>query len=332
MRARAPHGPRAPEGAPNTAMTASPANFSTVPPVARSPLHRSVEALELRADALGIPFSAQRGRADEIGEENRDELALLTPVPHEAGVSRSGGGRARRGRAASASSQRTERRRRAPIRDRQRAEHANAVPVHACFQQDKPRWRASSITALGELCRRLACVLGSRTSSIASIAPMPRTSPICGQRALPVEHPRPDAVAEDLRALDEILLLEDVEHGCRRRERDGVADERPADRSCVRVVHDLRAADHTRRAADPPAIDFATVDEIGLDVEVLHREHPAGAAETRLYLVGDEDDPVLVADLLQTLDELRRSRAGSHLRPAAARRRSLRRASARRES
>ena len=39
--------------------------------------HRVVEALELRTHALGIAIAGVRGRADEVGEENGDELALL---------------------------------------------------------------------------------------------------------------------------------------------------------------------------------------------------------------------------------------------------------------
>ncbi len=39
--------------------------------------HGAVEALELRPDALGVTLSGVGGRADEVGEENRDELALL---------------------------------------------------------------------------------------------------------------------------------------------------------------------------------------------------------------------------------------------------------------
>ena len=39
--------------------------------------HRLVERLELRANTFGIAFGSVRGRADEVGEENRDELALL---------------------------------------------------------------------------------------------------------------------------------------------------------------------------------------------------------------------------------------------------------------
>ena len=64
----------------------------------------------------------------------------------------------------------------------------------------------------------------------------------------------------------------------------------------------------TPESGRPPAIDFATIIEIRLDVEVLHREHPPGAPEPGLHLVRDEDDPVLVADPAQTLDELRRRR------------------------
>jgi hypothetical protein len=61
-------------------MTASPANFSTVPPVELDLLaHRDVELLQLHANALRVAFACERGRPDEVGEENRDELALPAP-------------------------------------------------------------------------------------------------------------------------------------------------------------------------------------------------------------------------------------------------------------
>ena len=41
---------------------------------------------------------------------------------------------------------------------------------------------------------------------------------------------------------------------------------------------------------------------------MLHREHPRGSPEARLHLVGDEDDPVFIADPAQALDELFRGR------------------------
>ena len=39
---------------------------------------------------------------------------------------------------------------------------------------------------------------------------------------------------------------------------------------------------------------------------MLHREHAARAAEARLHLVDDEDDPLAVADLADALHELQR--------------------------
>ena len=72
-------------------------------------------------------------------------------------------------------------------------------------------------------------VAGSCTSSIASIAPRPRTSPIRGQRSCqPSMRARivsPIVVAR----VDEVLFREDVEDGECGGERDGVADERAAD-------------------------------------------------------------------------------------------------------
>ena len=64
-------------GAPNAAITASPANFSTVPPAPSiSRAHRVVEALQAGARPFGILLARGRGRVDEIREEDRGELAL----------------------------------------------------------------------------------------------------------------------------------------------------------------------------------------------------------------------------------------------------------------
>ena len=119
--------------------------------------------------------------------------------------------------------------------------------------------------------------------------------------ALPGVHLLADAVADDDRARDEALVLDDVEHRERRCLRHRVPDVRAADRPRVRAVHDLRAADHAReREARGDRLRHR--DEVGLDSEVLHREHPARAPEARLHLVGDEDDPVAVAERPQPLD------------------------------
>ena len=47
--------------------------------------------------------------------------------------------------------------------------------------------------------------------------------------------------------------------------------------------------------------------QVRLDAVVLHREELARAAEAGLHLVGDQDDPVLVADPAEAVDELGRS-------------------------
>ena len=39
--------------------------------------HRLVEAVEAGSNAFGILTARKRGRTDEVGEENRDELPLL---------------------------------------------------------------------------------------------------------------------------------------------------------------------------------------------------------------------------------------------------------------
>ena len=64
-------------GAPKTATTASPMNFSTVPPQREL----FAEALVIRPqhgrDVLRVERLGPRCEADEVGEEDRDDLALL---------------------------------------------------------------------------------------------------------------------------------------------------------------------------------------------------------------------------------------------------------------
>ena len=144
---------------------------------------------------------------------------------------------------------------------------------------------------------------GSSTSSMASIAPRPRTSPIAGQRDCQASIRSRMPVADDARPLEEALLLEHVEHGESRGLRDRVADVRPADRTGVRAVHDLGAPDDARER-EARGDRLRNRDQVGLDAEVLHREHPPGAPEAGLHLVGDEHDPVPVAELAEPLEVL----------------------------
>ena len=65
-------------GTPNTAITASPMNFSTEPPCAR----RSPSSLEIpgqqRPQRLGIGRLTERRRTDHVAEQRRDDLPTLT--------------------------------------------------------------------------------------------------------------------------------------------------------------------------------------------------------------------------------------------------------------
>ena len=65
-------------GAPKTAITASPMNFSTVPPKRSSSVAQArVVRREQRAHVLGVELLGAGREADEVGEEHRDDLALL---------------------------------------------------------------------------------------------------------------------------------------------------------------------------------------------------------------------------------------------------------------
>ena len=66
-------------GAPKAAITASPTNFSTVPPACSiSTHHRVVKTIQHRPDALGILLARKFGRPHKIGEQNSRDLPLLS--------------------------------------------------------------------------------------------------------------------------------------------------------------------------------------------------------------------------------------------------------------
>ena len=106
-------------------------------------------------------------------------------------------------------------------------------PCTPAFSSSRPRLKRLRDDADGEL--GAGTFARVSTSSIASIAPSPRTSPICGQRACQRVHARADRLADRRRALDEPLVLDHVEHGERRRLRDRVADVRAADAALRRA-------------------------------------------------------------------------------------------------
>src|SRR5207248_3886075 len=122
---------------------------------------------------------------------------------------------------------------------------------------------------------------------------------------LPRRHPAADGLADASRSVDEAFLLEHVEHGERRRLCDRVADVRPADRVLAGRVHDLGLPEYTGER-EPCRDRLRDGDQVGLDLEVLDPEHPAGATEARLHFVDDHHDVLPVADLTHALDELAR--------------------------
>ena len=72
------------------------------------------------------------------------------------------------------------------------------------------------------------------------------------------------------------------------------------------VVDVATGAERSEREAAGDALGHA--DDVGLDAVVVDREHAAGATETALHLVGDEEDPVLTAPLDDAVDERSGSR------------------------
>ncbi len=254
--------------------------------------HRVVEGFELCSHALRVAIAGVGGRADQIGKENRDELALLA--------------RAHPGSLPEAAQRALAENRcerffpdvepfvQLAVRDRERAEHADAVPVDTGLQQEQPTLERLVDHGRGQLWRRR-----SRRrirdeldrDHRAESSHVPDTRPAL----LPIEHPRAERITDRYRTGDEVFLLEDVQNRRCGGQRDWIADERPSNGAAVRAVHDRDSPEDSgqRQATRDRLRDD---DQIGFDVEMLHREHAAGSAEAGLHLVGDEDDAVLVAD------------------------------------
>ena len=168
----------------------------------------------------------------------------------------------------------------------------------------RPRASAASIDLLGQLLRRLlGLAVGNQLdrhhrTEPAHVADRGPTLP--ARRACAT-----DQLAQLGRTREQPLLVDDIEHRDGRRLGDRVADEGAADRSRRRSVHELGAAEHTReRQSVRDRLRHA--DEVGLDAGVLHRKEATRPAKTGLHLIGDEDDPVPVADPAHAFEKLGR--------------------------
>ena len=212
--------------------------------------------------------------------------------------------------ASSASSQASERLVQLRIGDHERAEDADAVRVDAGLQQQQAAPCGLLGHPRGELGRGLL-----RRGILDELDREHRAEPAdvadLRMALLPRRHPAADGLADAAGALDEALVLEDVEHGERRRLRDGIADVRAAD-GVVAGASMISALPSTPESGRPAAIDFATVIRSGSTPKCSIANMPPGAAEAGLHLVGDEDDPLAVADLAHAL---RRTRAARTMKP-----------------
>ena len=159
--------------------------------------------------------------------------------------------------------------------------------------------QALLVAGLGERGGRLRVrLLGARslTSSIAIIAPRPRTSPMMSYfSAIAVSrglHDLLDALGPGV----EVQLPHRLDGAERRGAGHRVAAVGAAEAAGVRGVHDLGAAgDGGQRQTARDALGGG--DQVRDDALVLAGEPLAGAAEAGLDLVRDEDDAVVLREL-----------------------------------
>ena len=105
----------------------------------------------------------------------------------------------------------------------------------------------------------------------------------------------------------EKLLVHDLEDLQRRRAGDRISGKGAAQAARLGRVHDLGLSDD-RGERKPSAQRLRDRHQVGLDAVVLAREEPAGAPETRLNLVGDENDSVLGGNASQLVQKVGRGR------------------------
>ena len=127
----------------------------------------------------------------------------------------------------------------------------------------------------------------------------------CGNVVLPAPCPFHHAAAEPLGSLRDVIAshrLDDGDRGCAG---DCVATVGGAVLALVERAHHAVPGDD-RCDGHPVAERLGKAHDVGLHAGVVDREHPPGATEPALHLVGDQQDAVLVADTTQHGHERRR--------------------------
>ena len=105
-------------------------------------------------------------------------------------------------------------------------------------------------------------------------------------------------------ALDEVILLVDVQRRQRRGERHRVArvGEAAVEHHRIELLGDVPAHGDGAQRQVRGGQALGHGHQVGDGVPVLDREPPAGAPETRHHLVGDHQDAVAIAELANALD------------------------------
>ena len=175
------------------------------------------------------------------------------------------------------------------LRQHQRRRQPDRVLAGAEHQQAAVERRVHDGVAL--LDRRAPWSCRSCTHSMPIIRPLPRTSPMSGCLSISVASALEQMGAHRLgvlasaRAASRSIVARAAAHDT------GLP---PKVLACAPGGHDMTSARavHTPSGM-PDAMPLARRDDVGLDAEVLDREHLPGAAHARLHLVGDEQHAVL---------------------------------------
>src|SRR6185437_3339017 len=98
--------------------------------------------------------------------------------------------------------------------------------------------------------------------------------------------------AELRRALDQVLIFENIQCGARDGTAERIAAESAAVRTCAENAQDFPTRNNRGNRIETTCQRLSEDVNVGLHIFVIAREHATGAAQSRLDLVGHEEDIV----------------------------------------
>ena len=135
--------------------------------------------------------------------------------------------------------------------------------------------------------------------------PRPRTSPTMGQRRCHSRARRWKRSPSSLARANKFSFLKQIEHGESGGAGKRIAGESSAEAAGSGRVHDFGAAgDGGKRQST--AQGFRSDENVGLDAVAFAGEERAGASEAGLHFIGDEENAVLVAEIDEHFEIVRR--------------------------